>query len=36
VVIVADLEDWPLELYRRFGFDEIGRLWAFTKEPISR
>lgn len=33
VVIVADLEDWPLELYRRLGFDEIGRVWAFTKAP---
>ena len=35
VVIVTDLEDWPLELYRRLGFDEIGRLWAFTKAPLS-
>jgi GNAT superfamily N-acetyltransferase len=33
VVIGADLEDWPLQLYRRFGFDEIGRTWAFTKTP---
>ncbi len=33
VVIGADLEDWPLELYRRLGFDEIGRTWAFTKAP---
>jgi ribosomal protein S18 acetylase RimI-like enzyme len=36
VVIVADLEDWPVGLYRRLGFEEIGRLWAFTREPISR
>jgi ribosomal protein S18 acetylase RimI-like enzyme len=35
VVIGADLDDWPLDLYRRFGFDEIGRTWAFTKAPIS-
>ncbi len=35
VVIGADLDDWPLELYRRFGFDEIGRTWAFTKAPVS-
>ncbi len=33
VVIGADLDDRPLELYRRFGFDEIGRTWAFTKVP---
>ena len=33
IVINADLDDWPLELYRRFGFDEIGRMWAFTKAP---
>jgi ribosomal protein S18 acetylase RimI-like enzyme len=31
VVIGADLEDWPIELYRRLGFDEIGRTWVFTK-----
>jgi ribosomal protein S18 acetylase RimI-like enzyme len=33
IVIGADLDDWPYELYRRFGFDEIGRMWAFTKAP---
>jgi GNAT superfamily N-acetyltransferase len=33
VVIGADLGDWPLELYRRLGFDEIGRTWVFTKTP---
>ena len=32
-VISADLNDWPIELYRRLGFDEIGRVWAFTKPP---
>ena len=31
VVIGADLEDWPIELYRRLGFDEVGRTWVFTK-----
>lgn len=31
VVIGADLDDWPIELYRRLGFDEIGRTWVFTK-----
>jgi ribosomal protein S18 acetylase RimI-like enzyme len=24
VFLVADAEDWPKELYRRLGFDEIG------------
>jgi ribosomal protein S18 acetylase RimI-like enzyme len=33
VLIEADLDDWPKELYRRFGFDEIGRSWAFTRAP---
>jgi hypothetical protein len=27
------LDDWPKDLYRRFGFDEIGRSWAFTRMP---
>jgi ribosomal protein S18 acetylase RimI-like enzyme len=30
VVIGADLEDWPIELYRRLGFDDVGRTRAFT------
>jgi ribosomal protein S18 acetylase RimI-like enzyme len=33
ILIEADLDDWPKELYRRFGFDEIGRSWAFTRMP---
>jgi ribosomal protein S18 acetylase RimI-like enzyme len=33
ILIEADLDDWPKELYRRFGFDEIGRSWAFTRVP---
>ncbi len=33
ITISADLNDWPIELYRRLGFDEIGRVWAFTKPP---
>ena len=33
VIIEADLDDWPIALYRRFGFDEIGRTWSFTKAP---
>ena len=31
IVIEADLNDWPIELYRRLGFDEIGRTWAFVR-----
>ena len=33
ILIDADRDDWPLTLYRRFGFDEIVRTWAFLKEP---
>jgi ribosomal protein S18 acetylase RimI-like enzyme len=33
IVIEADLNDWPIELYRRLGFDEIGRSWAFVRAP---
>ncbi|MBA3691653.1 MAG: GNAT family N-acetyltransferase [Actinobacteria bacterium] len=33
VVIRADLQHWPIQLYRRLGFDEIGRTWAFTRPP---
>jgi GNAT superfamily N-acetyltransferase len=29
VFLVADDEDWPKELYRRLGFDELGRVYAF-------
>jgi ribosomal protein S18 acetylase RimI-like enzyme len=35
VIIEADLDDWPIGLYRRFGFDEIGRSWSFTKVPAA-
>ena len=35
VCIEADLEDWPISLYRRLGFVGIGRSWAFTKPPAS-
>jgi predicted GNAT family acetyltransferase len=31
VFIIADDDDWPKELYRRLGFDAIGRAWAFTR-----
>jgi ribosomal protein S18 acetylase RimI-like enzyme len=35
VCIDADLDDWPVDLYRRLGFDEIGRAWSFTKPTAS-
>ena len=35
VCIDADLDDWPIDLYRRLGFDEISRAWSFTKPPTS-
>ena len=31
VFLVADDEDWPKELYRRLGFDDLGRSWGFTR-----
>ena len=34
VLIEADLDDWPRQLYLRLGFDEIGRSWSFTRAPI--
>ena len=33
VLIVADEDDWPKELYERVGFDRIGRTWLFIREP---
>jgi ribosomal protein S18 acetylase RimI-like enzyme len=35
VFIVTDAADWPQELYRRLGFDEIGATYEFLKLPIS-
>ena len=31
VFLCADADDWPRELYRRLGFDEIGRYVKFTR-----
>jgi ribosomal protein S18 acetylase RimI-like enzyme len=31
VFLVADVDDWPKELYRRLGFDEVLRSWVFTR-----
>jgi GNAT superfamily N-acetyltransferase len=33
VFLVADDEDWPKQLYRRLGFDDLARSWAYTREP---
>jgi ribosomal protein S18 acetylase RimI-like enzyme len=33
VFLVADDEDWPKELYRRLGFEPVGRIWDFVREP---
>jgi ribosomal protein S18 acetylase RimI-like enzyme len=33
VFLVADAEDWPGALYRRLGFDEIGRYVKFLDVP---
>jgi ribosomal protein S18 acetylase RimI-like enzyme len=33
VFLVARADDWPHELYRRLGFDEIGRYVKFQKLP---
>ena len=35
VFIVTDAADWPQELYRSLGFDEIGATYEFLKLPIS-
>jgi ribosomal protein S18 acetylase RimI-like enzyme len=31
--LVAMRDDWPQELYRKLGFDEVGRLWSFLRAP---
>lgn len=33
VFIHAELRDWPRHLYAKLGFDEIGRLWSFSRPP---
>jgi GNAT superfamily N-acetyltransferase len=35
VFMVTDSADWPQQLYRRLGFDEIGATYEFLKLPIS-
>jgi spore maturation protein CgeE len=34
VFMVTDASDWPQELYRSLGFDEIGATYEFLKVPI--
>jgi len=36
VFLTADVDDWPKELYRRLGFDEVGTEWAFLRTPAGR
>jgi ribosomal protein S18 acetylase RimI-like enzyme len=31
VFLTADADDWPKELYRKLGFEEVGSTWAFRK-----
>ena len=33
--IVADEDDWPRRLYKRLGFDPIGRVHYFAKGPVT-
>ena len=33
VFVVADADDWPKELYAKLGFDTVGAVWAFTRDP---
>ena len=35
VFVVTDASDWPQELYRSLGFDEIGATYEFLKVPIT-
>jgi ribosomal protein S18 acetylase RimI-like enzyme len=31
IFLVADMDDWPKELYRRLGFDELGHYTKFFR-----
>jgi len=35
IFVVTDASDWPQELYRSLGFDEIGATYEFLKVPIT-
>jgi GNAT superfamily N-acetyltransferase len=34
IFLLTDASDWPQELYRRLGFDEIGAVYEFLKLPV--
>jgi GNAT superfamily N-acetyltransferase len=34
IFLLTDAADWPQRLYRRLGFDEIGRVYEFLKLPL--
>jgi ribosomal protein S18 acetylase RimI-like enzyme len=34
IFLLADDEDWPKELYRKLGFDELGRTFEFIKTAL--
>lgn len=36
VFMVTDAADWPQELYRSLGFDEIGAMYEFLKVAVTR
>jgi GNAT superfamily N-acetyltransferase len=36
IFIVADDNDWPKELYRRIGFEPIGKTWSFHQRREER
>ena len=33
VFLLADADDWPKDLYRKLGFESVGRCWSMTREP---
>jgi RimJ/RimL family protein N-acetyltransferase len=34
--LLADEDDWPQELYRKLGFEAVGRVFEFTKAKLTR
>ena len=35
IFLLTDANDWPQKLYRKLGFDEIGRVYEFLKLPVA-
>jgi ribosomal protein S18 acetylase RimI-like enzyme len=33
IFLMADVDDWPRDLYAKLGFDDVGRFRQFTKPP---